>query len=74
MNFFFSEIDQNRQKTIVGLRPVPFPCGAVHCPPTQVGAKCLAAVVLDNQDRALRPFFLLLSPSWNFKLNQTICK
>ena len=43
----------NPQKKIAGLRPVPPPCGAGHIPPTQAGVKCLAAVVLDNQDRAL---------------------
>jgi len=50
----FSKIYQNRQKQIVGLRPAPSPYGAEPLTPTQVGAECLAAVVLDNQDRALR--------------------
>jgi len=54
----FQKIDQNRQKKIAGLRPAPPPYGAAPHFPTQVDAKYLAAVVLDNQpeDRSLRPY------------------
>jgi len=49
---------KNRQKIIkkksAGLRPAPPPYGAAPVPPTKVGAKGLAAVVLDNQDCTLR--------------------
>jgi len=51
-------LSRNRQKIIkknfAGLHPAPPPYGAAPLPPTKVGAKCLAAVVLDNPDRALR--------------------
>ena len=53
------------QKKIVGLRPAPTPYGAAHLPPTKVGAKCLAALVLDNQDRALCPEINALSSKCN---------
>jgi len=38
-----------------GCAPHPLLTGLSPSPPTQLGAKYLAAVVLDNQDRALRP-------------------
>jgi len=46
---------KNRQKFInfAGLRPAPPPYGAAPLPPTKVGAKCLAAVVLDNPEPGL---------------------
>jgi len=44
---------KNRQKNIAGLRPALPPYGAAPLPPTQVGGKCLVAVVLDDQDRTL---------------------
>jgi len=51
---FFSK---NRPKIIkkkfAGLHPAPSLYGAAPLPPTKVSAKCLAAVVLDNPDRAL---------------------
>jgi len=52
----FPKIDKNCQtKKIAGLRPAPRPYRAAPPLPTQVGTKCLAVVVLDNQDRALCP-------------------
>ena len=52
----FPKIDRNCQtKKIAGLRPAHRPYRAVPPLPTQVGTKCLAVVVLDNQDRALCP-------------------
>ena len=51
---FFPKIDQKSSKKLAGLRHAPPPYGAAPLPPTKVGAKCLAAVVQDNQDRALR--------------------
>ena len=56
-NSFFQDQDifpKNRQKIIKKKFAAPPPYGAAPLPPTNVGAKCLAAVVLDNQDRALR--------------------
>ena len=52
------------KKIIAGLRPTHPPHGAAPLPPTQVGGKCLPAVVLDNQDRALRRFKLDASSSF----------
>jgi len=49
---FFSK---NRQQIIK--KSPEFFLGAAPLPPTKVGAKCLAAVVLDNPDRALRPTY-----------------
>jgi len=49
------EIFPKIDKKFEGLHPVPPPYGATPLPPTKVGAKCLAVVVLDNLDRALRP-------------------
>jgi len=50
---------KDRQKIIkfffAGLRPAPNPYGAVPRPPTKVGAKCLAAVVLAHHGRVLSP-------------------
>jgi len=52
---FFPNIDQkSSKKEITGLRPALLPYGPAPPPPIMVGAKCLAAVVLDNQDHALR--------------------
>ena len=48
----------NHQKA--GLRSAPPPYGAALLTPTKAGAKYLAAVVLDNQDRALRLLSLVL--------------
>ena len=42
---FFPKIHKKSSKTVENR-------GAAPLPPTQVGAKCLAAVVLDNQGRA----------------------
>ena len=52
--FFFQKLTKIVQKKIAGLHPALLPYEAVPHPPTQVGGDCLAAVVLDNQDRALR--------------------
>jgi len=53
-----SYFSKNRQKIIkrnfAGLHPAPRPYGAAPLPPTKVDAKRVAAVVLDNPDRALR--------------------
>ena len=49
----FPKIDKNRPKKIVGLCPTIPHYGAAPISPTQVGGKCLATMVLDNQDRAL---------------------
>ena len=51
---FFQKSTKNHHKKFAGLRPAPPLSGAALLPPTMVDAKCLAAVVLDNQDRALR--------------------
>jgi len=59
---FVIKIDQNRLKKVAGLRPALPTYGAVPLPLTQVGGKCLAAVMLDNQDHELRlppPLFCL---------------
>ena len=61
----FQKSTKNHPKKIVGLRPAPTPYGAAHLPPTKVGAKCLAALVLDNQDRALCPEINALSSKCN---------
>jgi len=53
------------KKNLAGLRPAPLPYGAAPLPPNKVGAKCLAAVVLDNPDRALCP--ASWASSWTFK-------
>ena len=45
---------KNYQFFFEGLPSAPPPYEAAPLPPNKVGAKCLAAVVLDNQDRALR--------------------
>ena len=42
-----------KKNRIAGLRPAPPPYGATPLPPTQVGAKCLAAVVLSHPNPAL---------------------
>jgi len=60
----FPKIDKNRQKKIAGLRPATPAYGAAPLPSTQVCAKYLAAVVLDNQDRAL------LNHVWYFNLSR----
>jgi len=49
---FVSKNSQKHHQKIVGLRPTPPYGAALLPPPTQVGAKCLAAVVLDNHNRA----------------------
>ena len=43
----------NHQKKFKGLHPAPPPYGAAAAPPppTKVGANCLSAVVLDDQNR-----------------------
>jgi len=59
--FVFKIWQKSSKQKIAGLHSAPPPYGAAplpptwvaHLPPTQVGTKCLAAVVLDNQDRAL---------------------
>ena len=51
---FCQKSTKNHQKFFARLRPAPPPYGAEPLPPTKVGAKCLAAVVLDNQNCALR--------------------
>ena len=53
-NICFQKLTKIVQKKIAGLHPALLPYEAVPHPPTQVGGDCLAAVVLDNQDRALR--------------------
>ena len=40
-------------RKITGLRPAPPPYGAAPLPHTEVGAKCLAAVVFAHPDCAL---------------------
>jgi len=60
----FPKFEKSSKKIIAGVRPAlpPFagvrpalpPCAPHSLLTTQVGTKCLAAVVLDNQDRALR--------------------
>ena len=49
----FQKSTKNHQQKFAGPRLAPIPYGAAPLPPTKVGAKCLSAVVLDNQDRAL---------------------
>ena len=49
---FSQKSTKNHQKKFAGLRPASPPYGAAPLQPTKVGAKCLATVVLDNQDRA----------------------
>jgi len=61
--FFFQKSTKNHQKKFAGLRPAPPPYGAACVPPTKAGAKCLAAMVLDNQDRVLRHSARLLGES-----------
>ena len=53
----FSKNCQKNNKKIAGLPPAPPSYGAVDLPPTKVGAIFLAAVVLDNEDRAIRPIY-----------------
>jgi len=53
-HFFQKNRPKIIKKNFAGPRPVPLPYGAGPLPLTKVGAKCLAAVMLDNQDRALR--------------------
>jgi len=55
---------KNRQKIIQFFSWGHPPYGAAPLPPTKVGAKCLAALVLDNQDCTLRP------PMWKRILTQ----
>jgi len=55
--YILSHINLYLQKTlkkkITGLRPARPPYGAAPLPPTKVGAKCLATVVLAHPDCAL---------------------
>jgi len=51
---YFQNLTKIVEKSHCGAVPRISSYGAAPFPPTQVGAKCLAAVVLDNQDRALR--------------------
>ena len=51
---FPQKLTKNHQNFFAGLPSAPPPYEAAPLPPNKVGAKCLAAVVLDNQDRALR--------------------
>jgi len=51
--FVFKIWQKSSKQKIAGLHPAPPPYGAAPLPPTHVGTKFLAAVVLDNQDRAL---------------------
>jgi len=53
---FFPKIEKIIKFFFAGLRPAPLPYGVVPFPPTKVGAKCLAAVVLNNSDHALCPW------------------
>ena len=46
-----------------------FPWGS---PPSGLGAKCLSAVLLDNQDRALRHRFLIFTYSADFHLPKSL--
>ena len=77
-NLVFSRtrnFSKNRQiiikKKFAGRRPAPSPYGAPPLPPNKVDAKCLAAVVLDNPDRALRlPIFLQLWAALGFCTNK----
>jgi len=50
---FFPKIEKIIKFFFAGLRPAPLPYGVVPFPPTKVGAKCLAAVVLDNPEPGL---------------------
>jgi len=45
----FQKIDKQSSKKIKGLHPAP--AAAAPPPPTKVGANCLSAVVLDDQNR-----------------------
>ena len=51
--FVFKIWQKSSKQKIAGLHSAPPPYGAAPLPPTHVGTKFLAAVVLDNQDRAL---------------------
>jgi len=66
---FFPKIDQKSStKKIKVLRPAPPPYGAAPLPPTKVGAKCLAAVVLAHHDRVLSQG---VSPLSAFQITET---
>jgi len=51
---YFQNLTRIVEKSHRGAAPHISSYGAAPLPPTQAGAKCLATVVLDNQDRALR--------------------